>query len=66
MNIVLNGDPHTAREGCTLLGLLESLSIDPSRVAIELDGSIVKKEAWPATILQSGSRVEVVMFVGGG
>ena len=66
MNIVLNGDPHAAPEGCTVLGLLESLSIDPSRVAIELDGSIVKKEAWASTMLQSGSRVEVVMFVGGG
>jgi thiamine biosynthesis protein ThiS len=66
MEILLNGDPHTAPDGCTLLGLLESLQIDPARVAVELDGSIVKKTAWADTVLATGSRVEVVMFVGGG
>lgn len=66
MNIVLNGEPHPAPEACTLLGLLESLSIDPGRVAVELDGIIVKRERWPETSLSPGARVEVVMFVGGG
>ncbi len=66
MDIVLNGEPHSAPDNCTVLGLLESLAIDPSRVAIELDGNIVSKATWPATPLRTGSKVEIVMFVGGG
>ena len=66
MNIVVNGEPRTVPEGCTLTGLLELLGIDSSRVAIELDREIVKAHLWPETVLRPGSAVEIVMFVGGG
>lgn len=66
MEILLNGDANQVADGCTLTGLLESLSIDPSRVAVELDGAIVQKDRWSGTVLVAGSKVEVVMFVGGG
>lgn len=66
MEIVLNGERREAPEGCTLLGLLESLGVDPARVAVELNGSIVKRAAWAETALAAGARVEVVHFVGGG
>jgi thiamine biosynthesis protein ThiS len=49
-----------------MLALLESLELDPSRVAVELDGRIVKKEEWPQTRLHEGARLEIVQFVGGG
>jgi sulfur carrier protein len=66
MEIVLNGDARDVPEGCTLAGLLELLELDPSRVAVELDREIVKPPHWPVTILQPDSKVEIVMFVGGG
>ncbi|MBI4903205.1 MAG: sulfur carrier protein ThiS [Acidobacteria bacterium] len=66
MDIVLNGEPHKAPDDCTVLGLLESLAVDPSRVAVELDGQIISKPVWPATLVRPGAQVEVVMFVGGG
>jgi thiamine biosynthesis protein ThiS len=46
--------------------LLEWLKIDASRVAVELDGHIVRKRDWPATTVHEGARIEVVWFVGGG
>jgi sulfur carrier protein len=64
--IVVNGDPQSAPEGQTILGLLEQLQIDPARVAIELDRRIVKQPLWQETVLRGGSRVEIVQFVGGG
>ena len=66
MEITVNGEKHTAPDGCTVLGLLESLQIVPDRVAVELNGAIVRKPAWAETVVTPGSTVEVVMFVGGG
>ena len=64
--IVLNGEPLTAPEGQTVLGLLEQLRLDPSRVAVELNRRIVKQPRWADTVLQPGAEIEVVQFVGGG
>ena len=66
IEIVVNGDPHAIEEGQSLTGLLQSLEVDPARVAIELDRRIVKPPDWPLTILESGARLEIVQFVGGG
>jgi thiamine biosynthesis protein ThiS len=66
IEIVLNGETRTAPEGQTVLGLLEQLQLDPSRVAVELDRRIVKQPRWADTVLQPGAEIEVVQFVGGG
>jgi sulfur carrier protein len=50
----------------SLLQFLESLGIDPRRVAVELNTDIVSKSAYETTILQDGDRMEIVHFVGGG
>jgi thiamine biosynthesis protein ThiS len=49
-----------------VLGLLKELGLDPARVAVELDRSIVKQARWADTALQTGSQLEIVQFVGGG
>jgi thiamine biosynthesis protein ThiS len=66
MQITVNGESLSTPEGQTLTGLLESLGLDPGRVAVELDLGIVKREHWAETALRPGSRVEIVQFVGGG
>jgi sulfur carrier protein len=66
ISISLNGEPHTAREGQTILDLLRDLAIDPERVAVELDRRILKPPLWSATELHAGAEVEIVQFVGGG
>lgn len=66
MRILLQGEAREIPDGQTVLGLLEALGLDPGRVAVELDGLILKKPEWPVRLLQAGSRLEVVHFVGGG
>ena len=66
VEIFVNGERQAAPEGQSLLSFLESLGLDPSRVAVEMDGSIAKKAAWPETRLRPGTRLEIVQFVGGG
>ena len=66
IEIVVNGDVRRVPEGQTLTGLLQELELDPERVAIEMNRKIVKQPDWSGTVLDSGNRVEIVQFVGGG
>ena len=49
IEIMVNGEPQTAPQGQTILGLLQQLDLDPARVAVELDRRIVKQPNWPET-----------------
>jgi len=66
IDIVVNGQPQSAPEGQTLLGLLVQLQLDPARVAVELDRRIIKQPHWAETVLRAGAQLEIVQFVGGG
>ena len=66
IEIVVNGESRQMAEGRSLLDLLRELDLDPGRVAIELNRSIVKKTGWAGTVLDAGARIEIVQFVGGG
>lgn len=46
--------------------LLQQLQLAQSQVAVELNGSIVPREAFGDTPLQDGDQLEIVRFVGGG
>jgi thiamine biosynthesis protein ThiS len=64
--IVVNGVTRNVPGGLSLIELLGHLGIEPDRIAIELDGGIVRKPAWAATSVESGAKLEIVQFVGGG
>jgi sulfur carrier protein len=66
IQVVLNGEPRSLPTGLTLDRLLAFLEMDPSRVAVELNGAIVRKPDWLSTEVLEGAQVEVVWFVGGG
>lgn len=66
MELFINGEVRSVPEGLTVLGVLEHLAIDPARVALEIDGCIVKRQAWADHHLFTGARLEIVQFVGGG
>jgi thiamine biosynthesis protein ThiS len=66
IEIVVNGNPRRVPEGLNVAGLLAFLRIDPERVAVELNGIIVRKPDWESAAIARGARVEVVWFVGGG
>ena len=66
MKITLNGDPFETDGPLTVQQLLERLQIDPRRVAVEHNLTIVKRDRQAATMVAEGDTVEVVNFVGGG
>jgi len=66
LEIQVNGETREVSPGLTVAGLILELDLQPSRVAIELNLSVVHRNQWEATILHKGDRVEIVHFVGGG
>ena len=66
MTIQLNGEPHEVLERMSVSRLLETLDVDPRRVAVEHNRLVVKKAAYASTVVSAGDEVEVVNFVGGG
>jgi thiamine biosynthesis protein ThiS len=71
MKLVINGEERTfaAPSGgmaFTVAVLVETLSMKPDRVAVELNRDLVPRDRWSETTLHEGDRLEIVHFVGGG
>ncbi|MEO6324265.1 MAG: sulfur carrier protein ThiS [Thermoanaerobaculia bacterium] len=64
--IVLNGAPDSVPGGTSVNDLLTRLGLTKDRIAVEIDGNIVRKADYETVLLHDGCRVEVVSFVGGG
>ncbi|MGN0878944.1 MAG: sulfur carrier protein ThiS [Oligosphaeraceae bacterium] len=63
--VKVNGE-ELAVAGLSVSELLERLGYAGGRVAVELNGDIVRRADYGATVLRDGDVVEVVRFVGGG
>lgn len=66
MQILLNGDRRQFPGPLTVRALLESLSIDARAVAVEVNRTVVRRQAHQDTWVTDGAEVEIVSFVGGG
>lgn len=66
MRIRVNGDPVELPTELTILQLLDRLGIDPRRVAVEHNLTIIKRARYESTAIGDGDTVEIVNFVGGG
>jgi sulfur carrier protein len=69
LTLTLNGQPRsfgTLGERSTVADLVVELGLKSDRIALERNGDIVPRAAWPSTHVADGDRVEVVHFVGGG
>lgn len=65
MQLIINGESREVPAG-TVLALLQTLGIDPARVAVELNRDILPKAEYGTRQLQDGDLLEIVQFVGGG
>ena len=66
MLVQLNGESREVRDHATLADLVSELSLEPARIAIELNKDVVRRGQWAETTLAEGDRIEIVHFVGGG
>lgn len=65
MQIQINGE-YREVSSKTVVDLLESLGIDPKRVAVELNMEILPKAEYSEKAIADGDKIEIVHFVGGG
>lgn len=66
MKITVNGRAREVAPGTSVATLLETLSMEIARVAVEFNRAILPRERFGATLLQEGDTLEIVQFVGGG
>ena len=66
MELLINGEMTSVPAALSLVELLEHLKLKSDRVAVELNRQIVRRDQWPATLLQDRDQIEIVQFVGGG
>lgn len=64
--ITLNGEPYELDGPRSVADLLTKLSIDPRRVVVEHNFTILKRQLFADTLVNEGDRIEIVNFVGGG
>jgi thiazole synthase len=66
VRVTLNGKPRTVADGLTLLDLLKELDVQPTRVVIEHNREIRRRDDFEKTRVHAGDELELVYFVGGG
>jgi sulfur carrier protein len=64
--ITLNGEQLPIADEIDLETLVGQLALPAKRLAVEMNGNVVRRSDWPQTTVSNGDRIEVVHFVGGG
>ncbi|NBV07131.1 MAG: sulfur carrier protein ThiS [Proteobacteria bacterium] len=66
VKIILNGEEKILSRKMTVADLIAELELDVKKIAVEKDLEIVNPDQFLQVILDEGSRVEIVHFIGGG
>lgn len=66
IEIHVNGRPRQVYHGASVANLLDQLEVDRHTVVVELNRQILRRTELADIGLESGDRVELVQFVGGG
>jgi sulfur carrier protein len=66
VQIKLNGEPHELPSGSTIAQAVADLTPASAGVAAAVNGDVVPRGAWAATVLRDGDQIEVVTAVQGG
>lgn len=65
LSLTVNGEPRRAAPG-SIAQLVQSLELDPAKVAVERNGDVVPRSTLADVVLADGDVLEIVHFVGGG
>ncbi|MGD9850393.1 MAG: sulfur carrier protein ThiS [Nitrospirales bacterium] len=66
MRITLNGESKEVVPDLSVGTLLQQLELQPDRVAVEINLSILDRSMFPTRKIQEGDRIEIISFIGGG
>jgi sulfur carrier protein len=66
MTTVVNGNPHTLKNGSTVADLLEQFALPAKNVLVERNGEPVNRDAFGTVRLENDDQIEIVNMVAGG
>ena len=66
VKIILNGEEKFLSRKMTVAELVNELNLDLKKIAVEKDLEIIAQNQFDEVIIDEGSRVEIVHFIGGG
>ena len=66
MEVLVNGERRTMREGTTISDLLADLRIGGRRIAVEINRDVLPAGEYVHRAIREGDQIEIVHFVGGG
>jgi sulfur carrier protein len=66
VEVKLNGEPRELPEGTTVAQAVAQLTALGTGIAAAVNGDVVPRGSWAATLLRAGDQVEVVTAVQGG
>jgi sulfur carrier protein len=66
MTVVMNGTPQEVPDGATVTDVVAKLTTAGRGLAVAVNGSVVPRGEWPATVLADADQVEVLTAVQGG
>ena len=66
MRIQVNGEFREYDAPLSIQELIADLSLHMERLAIEVNGAVIRRVDWVNTMLNANDKIEIVHFVGGG
>ncbi|WP_018720656.1 sulfur carrier protein ThiS [Salinispora fenicalii] len=66
MELMVNGAGRSLPAGTTLADLVQVVTDQERGLAVAVNGEVVPRGGWPATLLRDGDRVEVLSAAQGG
>lgn len=66
MQLIINGQQQSYDGPMNVLQLVEKLSLQNKRFAIERNGEIIPRSQFPEQLLNEGDQLEIIVAVGGG
>ncbi|MGK5742834.1 sulfur carrier protein ThiS [Micromonospora sp. URMC 103] len=66
MELTVNGVGRTVPGGATVADVVGEVTPQRRGVAVAVNGEVVPRTGWPATVLRDGDRVEVLSAAQGG
>jgi sulfur carrier protein len=66
MKLIVNGEAHAHNGHGTVAELLREFQAEPARIALMVNGDVVRRDRWESVRLSEGDQVELLMFAAGG
>lgn len=66
VTITLNGEERRVAAGSSIAAMLGGIGLDPAKVAVERNRTIVPRSTLGEVAVEEGDAFEIVHFVGGG